>query len=466
MLFNSKRYHPPAQEMPPGRAREVWRRRRRRQKMLATATLLHSLGFGATHALAAGVELQSGFILDGEQDGCFVVAHVSYKYAPGDVFPNEPAHPHGLRLADSPAQCCTMCKALKNCSFWTLEGGGTATKPTCYTWAGNCCYLKTAAAKGGSAVNPAATSGSTKPIEKVTCRDGTQCGGTNQWTTWLDSSLPNSTCTPDWCNPGKMPYPPSKDLTGWEFKSGCNPGYGSGNKKGASADTFFPTWAADNVLYTGFTDGHVYDDDTQKSTTASSEGSAPLYTVTHGQAAIVGDDPFALNFTKVKSFSNQSAWPYGGRFPSGSLVYKGTWWYGTYYVPQYPKGPLVGGLLGPLADFRHSLNMGETWEEPLRNASSDSDNLFGETSPDPLHGKPASGPARVKFGTPHWVDFGQELEHSPDGKAYLVAHGSTSPDTTEMWMLGDQVYLARVMPTVGNIDDKAKWYVQTIPTTI
>ena len=49
----------------------------------------------------------------------------------------------------------------------------------------------------------------------------------------------------------------------------------------------------------------------------------------------------------MRSFSNQSAWPYGSRFPSGSLVYKGTWWYGTYYVPLYPpKGPLVGGLLG------------------------------------------------------------------------------------------------------------------------
>ena len=129
--------------------------------------------------------------------------------------------------------------------------------------------------------------------------------------------------------------------------------------------------------------------------------------------------------------------------------------------------------------------MGATWVEPLRNASSDSDNLFGETSltltrtltltqanpnpnpypnpnpgeasPDPLHGRPASGPARVKFGTPHWVDFGQELAHSPDGKAYLVAHGSTSPDTTEMWMLGDQVYLARVLPTVASIDDRAQW---------
>ena len=55
--------------------------------------------------------------------------------------------------------------------------------------------------------------------------------------------------------------------------------------KGASADTFFPTWAADGNLYTGFTDGHVVDDETQKSATAKSEGSAPLYTVTHGAAS-------------------------------------------------------------------------------------------------------------------------------------------------------------------------------------
>ena len=37
---------------------------------------------------------------------------------------------------------------------------------------------------------------------------------------------------------------------------------------------------------------------------------------------------------------------------------------------------------------------------------------------------------KVKFGAPHFVDFGQELEHSPDGKAYLVglvhAHDQTS----------------------------------------
>ena len=390
-------------------------------------------------------------------DSCFAVTGIDYKFAPGQLFPTTPTYPHGMRPVDTAAQCCDMCKSFKNCSFWTYENGGTAAKPTCYQYKQACCLLKTEAAAGQASHGGHSISGSMKPITRATCRNGTDCGGTNEWTKWHDTTLPNSTCNTVWCNPGTMPYPPSKDLVGWEFKSGCNSGYGSGGVTGASADTWFPTWAADNVLYTGFTDGNVFDDITHSETNAKSEGSHPLYTVTHGQAAIVGDDPFELNITKVKSFNNQSAWPYGGRFPGGSLVYKGTWFYGTYYVPQYPEGPLVGGLLGPLADFRHSLDMGETWIEPLRNATSDSDNLFGESGDDPLHGKPASGPARVKFGTPHWVDFGQELEHSPDGKAYLVAHGATSPDSTEMWMLGDQVYLARVTPTVENVDDRSKW---------
>eukprot|EP01048_Picozoa_sp_COSAG05_P024379 COSAG05_NODE_5706_length_1111_cov_1.353755_2_plen_127_part_00 len=63
----------------------------------------------------------------------------------------------------------------------------------------------------------------------------------------------------------------------------------------------------------------------------------------------------------------------------------------------------------------------------------------------------------AQFGAPHWVDFGQELEHSPDGKAYLVGHGATSPASIQAWMLGDQVYMARVTPTVANIGDKTKW---------
>jgi hypothetical protein len=253
-----------------------------------------------------------------------------------------------------------------------------------------------------------------------------------------------------------MPYPKSKDLVGWEFKSGCNPAYGSHrDHKSSSADTWFPSWAADNKLYTGFTDGNVCDDETGSCVHAKSEGGPhDGYLIHHGQAAIVGDDPFSLKVTKVKSFEGSSAYPYGGRFPAGSLVYNGSWWHGTYFVPNYGGGKLFGGLLGPTVDFRHSTDFGETWMEPRMNATDFADNLFGEVG-DGMNN--ASGSARVKIGTPHFVDFGQELEHSPDGKAYIVAHGATSPNSTEMWMLGDQVYMARVVPTAENINDGSKW---------
>ena len=53
------------------------------------------------------------------------------------------------------------------------------------------------------------------------------------------------------------------------------------------------------------------------------------------------------------------------------------------------------------------------------------------------------GGVRLLAGAPHWVDFGQELQYSPDGKAYLVGHGSSNSKNIQAWMLGDQVYMAR-----------------------
>jgi hypothetical protein len=101
-----------------------------------------------------------------------------------------------------------------------------------------------------------------------------------------------------------------------------------------------------------------------------------------------------------------------------------------------------------MVDFRHSLDNGATWIEERVNATSASDNLFGET---------AEHNAKVKFGAPHFVDFGQDLEHSPDGKAYLVGHGASRPEAIQAWMLGDEVYMARVEPSVAAINDRSKW---------
>ena len=70
---------------------------------------------------------------------------VNYKYAPNNVFPDDPTHPHGLRLSNSPAECCQLCQGLSNCSFFTYSAGEAGGGPTCYGKPGGCCFLKTAA---------------------------------------------------------------------------------------------------------------------------------------------------------------------------------------------------------------------------------------------------------------------------------------------------------------------------------
>ncbi len=56
----------------------------------------------------------------------------------------------------------------------------------------------------------------------------------------------------------------------------------------------------------------------------------------------------------------------------------------------------------------------------------------------------------VKIGSPHFVDFGRNMEHSPDGKAYLVAHGASDGVNRRFgynsWITGDEIYLLRVTP--------------------
>ena len=74
-----------------------------------------------------------------------------------------------------------------------------------------------------------------------------------------------------------------------------------------------------------------------------------------------------------------------------------------------------------------------------------------------IHGLP-----QVKIGTPHFVDFGRNMEHSPDGKAYLVGHGTVEPDpkprfANNNWIAGDQLFLTRVMPSPSSINDASQY---------
>ena len=100
--------------------------------------------------------------------------------------------------------------------------------------------------------------------------------------------------------------------------------------------------------------------------------------------------------------------------------------------------------------FRVSTDFGKTWTpSPL--------------SPDkPLFPEPAKFMGPVKMGAPHFVDFGKNMEHSPDGKAYLLGMGAEENDPQPRFanlsaVSADQVYLARVTPGIENINDIKKY---------
>ncbi len=66
------------------------------------------------------------------------------------------------------------------------------------------------------------------------------------------------------------------------------------------------------------------------------------------------------------------------------------------------------------------------------------------------------------MGAPHFVDFGKNMEHSPDGKAYLVGMGAEvidkmPRDANLSWISGDQIYMCRVTPSIENINDMSKY---------
>ena len=94
-------------------------------------------------------------------------------------------------------------------------------------------------------------------------------------------------------------------------------------------------------------------------------------------------------------------------------------------------------VLGPMPGFRISRDFGKTWTpSPLSPAK-------------PLFPEPKKFMGPVKMGCPHFVDFGRNMEHSPDGKAYLLGMGAEENDPKPRyanlsWITADQVYLARV----------------------
>jgi hypothetical protein len=231
--------------------------------------------------------------------------------------------------------------------------------------------------------------------------------------------------------PADIPFTASKELTGIAF-TGRYARYGN-------ADTWYPTWASNGNLYSSWTDGEV------NGVHSSSAGSK----ATTGYATIVGDDPLHLTLTNVGVYP-ASPLPYGGRYPAGGLVYDGVWFYGTYCLKETPGKGLNWDILGPFVGFRYSVDEGKTWHASPH-------------SPEhPLFDEPAKMGGPVELGLPHFVDFGKNMEFSPDGKAYLVSQGAIENDPSPRdanlsWITGDQIYLARVKPGVKNMNRRSAY---------
>lgn len=241
--------------------------------------------------------------------------------------------------------------------------------------------------------------------------------------------------------PPGCPFENSRDIAGLAF-TGRYSDYDL-------ADTWYPSWASDSNLYSPWTDGTCPRLDGRRERSDSAGENA-----TTGQAVIEGDDPLRLKIYSL-GLTKASPAPYQGRYPCGSLVYNGVWYYGAYTLAPRVR-TLYGGVaynwpwLGPVVGFRISTDYGRTWTETPHTPDKP---LFGEKG---MWGHP------VKIGAPHFVDLGKNMEHSPDGKAYLVGHGAVEPDARPRfanlsWISGDQIYLIRVSPGIDNINDASRY---------
>lgn len=256
--------------------------------------------------------------------------------------------------------------------------------------------------------------------------------------------------------PEDCPFEQSQTLKGVHF-TGRGIGY-------PLADTWFPSWASDGNLYSPYTDGAV---DGVKS--ASGKGA----NAETGHGVMLGDDPLKLVIKSISEPKVASALPYGGRYPAGSLIHHGIWYYGTYCLGAGGRVEHAGFTwnwpnLGPMPGFQISRDFGKTWE------------ASPHTPEKPLFPEPEKFLGPVKMGAPRFVDFGKNMEHSPDGKAYLLGMGAVKDDPKPRpcikpgppgtvyeinphcdggfdhanlsWITADQVYLARVTPSPETIN--------------
>ena len=226
--------------------------------------------------------------------------------------------------------------------------------------------------------------------------------------------------------------------------------YGNGAR---AADTFYPVWSKQGKIYSTYTDGTV------DGLGCGDPGGAVVASVKPGSQALLGGFCNLTTTNKGCIPGGGSGAPfYPGRYPAASMYFNGTWMIGTYGLGGFggkctktcsaseaPANPCPATnypLQGPFFGWHTSTDEGSTWQAPgLPRIKSPADSLFKEPAV-PLPGHPCFA-SKPKFGALHVVDHGPENENSPDGKVYLIGHGSSDPLGWLSWMQGSEVYMAR-----------------------
>ena len=156
---------------------------------------------------------------------------------------------------------------------------------------------------------------------EVVWDEGWTVGG-GAWGSWINCTLPD--------DGGPVPFAASTLLSGLELDYGSS----SNNPSSTHADTFFPSWGADDRLYSPYADGQVRDPAHGWVAACCDERNVKACGQVAHQGFVVASGADALNQTVVRAGAVYApAAPfYEGRYPSASLSYNGTWFLGTYML--------------------------------------------------------------------------------------------------------------------------------------
>jgi len=240
--------------------------------------------------------------------------------------------------------------------------------------------------------------------------------------------------------PAACPFPRSAELTSVRLTE-------NDHVELAGSDTWYPAWSQDGKCYSPFMDGdgaqgafdQGYQGEYNLETFRAQKGTKAM-----GFGIITGTHPKDLVVDVSRKVIATCA-PWNARYGTTVLAHEGVIYYGSSYRQLVPmQGMWDYHLLMPFAGFHISQDGGNTFT--AREGS-----LFPE----------AEYPC-TKMGECHFVDFGRNMQHSPDGKAYLLGHGHADdnlapPEGNPNWMWGDAIYLARVRPSVANINDASRY---------